>query len=328
MPFRKVSRIVVAPTAVCLLAGAAAQEPPAPLAVRNDVSRAGEELLVLRHQKLRKGGHEAYYRISLDGVWPWFEKIGTRIAGQWKVIHPDGSPESPDYDEGYRLARYAGYEHWKATRRGQYLGGNGPDYRKNQAALKARSHYVLGSDGAYFLQGRTAAVTPDYLPALAEKYESVEAAPAGGARPARNDAAWPAREIVALDRRRIAKGAADSFIAAGAEGIRPYLEKVGVRVIGCWKAVYPPESRSPESPDYDEVFTMARYAGYEHWKAARPEEIVFLGGDGKDYAAYSAAREAQQQMTRERTVVFLEGYFHQSPPFFLPGMRESYRKIE
>ena len=307
---------------------AAAQEFPAPLPVRNDVPREGEELLVLRHQKLRKGGHEGYYRLSVEGVWPWFEKIGTRIVGQWQVIRPDGSQANPDYDEGYRLARYAGYAHWKATRQGQILGGNGPDYRKNTAALKARSRYVLGSDGAYFLQGRTAAAAPYHMPALAETYEPAETAPAGGARPVRNDAARHAREIVALGRRRIAKGAADGFIEAGMRGMRPYLEKVGVRVVGCWKAVYPPESRSPESADYDEVFTLARYAGYEHWKAAQPETIAYLGGNGNDYAAYGKAREAQQEVTLEREVVFLQGYFHGSPPVFLPGMGENYRKVE
>ncbi len=34
------------------------------------------------------------------------------------------------------------------------------------------------------------------------------------------------------------------------------------------------------------------------------------------------------KMTRERAGAFLEGCFHRSPPFFLPGMRESYRKVE
>ncbi|MYF94576.1 MAG: hypothetical protein F4210_03515, partial [Holophagales bacterium] len=80
-----------------------AQEPPRP--VRNDIARAGEEFLVLRHQKLQKGTHERFFELSRDGVWPIFEKIGSRVVGQWQVVHPDGGG-SADFDEGYRLARY------------------------------------------------------------------------------------------------------------------------------------------------------------------------------------------------------------------------------
>lgn len=78
-------------------------EPPRP--VRNDVPRFGTEVLVLRHQQFLKGGHEAYFRLSREGVSPWFEKIGSHIAGQWQVIHPDGSAADSEYDHGYRLVR-------------------------------------------------------------------------------------------------------------------------------------------------------------------------------------------------------------------------------
>ncbi len=327
-PLLRIGFILVTLAATCL-PHARAQDAPAPLAVRNDLRRVGEQVLVFRHQRIHKGGHGSYYRISVDGVWPWFEKIGTRVVGQWKVIHPDGSAASPDYDDGYRLARYASYEHWKATRRGRLMGGNGPDYQKNMAALKARNHYVLDSDGAYFLQGPMATIEPYYMPALEESYEPVESTPDDGVRPVRNDRNWPAdREIIALDRWRIDKGSADDFIRAGVSGVWPLLEKVGARPVGQWKVIYPPESGHPESPDYDEVFMMTRYAGYEHWRAARPETIVHLAGDGNDYQAYRDSHEQQRELTHEHSVTFLEGYLHQSPPFFLPGLREKYRKTQ
>lgn len=311
------------------LAGAAAgqqQEPPRP--VRNDVVQEGTELLVFRHQKLLKGGHEAYFRLSRDGVWPWFEKIGSRIVGQWKVIHPDGSAGDPDFDHGYRLARYASYDHWKATRQGHLLlGGDGPDYHRSREALRARSHYTAGSQGGHFLEGRTAAPNVYYMPALDESYEVAAGAAAEGPHPVRNDVNWPAPEIVALERLKIDKGSADQIIAEGVAHLWPYLEKVGARIVGQWKAVYPDESGFPESPDFDEVFFMVRYAGYEHWKAAQPARISSMGGNGPDYAAYRRAMSALERVTRDRSVTFLEGHMYQSPPKYLPGLREQYRRV-
>lgn len=313
----------------CAQGTAWGQEGEAPHPVRNDVPVAGTELLVFRHQRFHKGGHEAYYRLSREGVWPWFEKIGSRIVGQWQVIHPDGSREDPEFDDGYRLARYASYDHWKATRRGHLLlGGDGPDYQRNRQALQARSHYVAGSDGPHFLEGVTASTTVYYMPALEESYSPADQPSARGPRPVRNDINWPAREIIALDRWKVDKGSADGLIQLGVTKVWPYLEKVGARIVGQWKAVYPPESGFPESADYDEMFMMVRYAGYEHWKAARPDEISAMGGDGKDYEAFKAAKDAQEQATQSRTVTFLEGYMYQSPPKFLPGLDEAFRETQ
>ena len=314
----------LATTALAVLAFGQPADPPRP--VRNDLPREGTELLVLRHQKFHKGGHDAYLRLSREGVWPWFEKIGSRIVGQWMVVHPDGSSADPAFDHGYRLARYASYEHWKATRQGHLLlGGNGPDYRRNREALSARNHYVADSSGAYFLEGMTATTQVYYMPALDETYEPAEAAPEGGTRPVRNDRNWPAREIIALTKWEVEKGAADGLLRGGAEGIWPYLEKVGARIVGQWQAVYPPESGFEESSEYDEVFLMVRYAGYEHWKAARPDQIVSMGGDGPDYVAYKAGLDELESVSQSQTVTFLEGYLYQSPPKFLPGLPEAYR---
>ena len=305
------------------------QLPDKPRPVRNDVPQAGTEILVLRHQKFHKGGHEAYFRLSRDSVWPWFEKIGSRIVGQWMVIHPDGSDADPAFDHGYRLARYASYEHWKATRQGHLLlGGNGSDYRRNREALSTRNHYVADSEGAYFLEGTTATTRTYYMPALEETYEPAEATPDNGPSPVRNDVNWPAREIIALTTWQVTKGTADALLSSGVEGVWPYLEKVGARIVGQWKAVYPPESGHEESPDYDEMFLMVRYAGYEHWKAAQPDQIVAMGGDGPDHAAYEAALDELRKATRSQSVAFLEGHMYQSPPKFRPGLSETYRKVE
>ncbi len=312
-----------------LAAHSGGQAPERPRPVRNDVPREGTELLVFRHQKLHKGGHEAYFRLSRQGVWPWFEKIGSRIVGQWKVINPDGSDEDPEFDHGYRLARYASYQHWKATRQGHMLlGGNGPDYQRSREALRARSHYAADSDGAHFLEGATASAKVYYMPALKESYAPVEAMSQRPPRPVRNDVNWPAPEIVVLDRWRVDKTSADELIRSGTESIWPYLEKVGARIVGQWKAVYPAESGFAESDDYDEVFLMVRYAGFEHWKAARPDQIAAMGGDGPDYEAFRNALAHLEQVTRGRSVTFLQGYMYNSPPKFLPGLREAYRPAE
>lgn len=326
--FRRVCNVLAVTALSSAVPAGLAQPDPAPLAVRNDVPQPGEEVLVLRHQKLRAGGHEAYFRLSREGVWPWFEKIGSRIVGQWKVIYPDGAPSNAAHEDGYRLARYASYEHWQATRQGQRLGGNGPDYRQSRAALRERTHYAEGSDGAYFLQGATASTRVYFMPGVDESYEPVEAESESQTRPVRNDRNWPAPEIVALVHWKIAKGEAEAFIAAGQDKVWPYLEKVGARVVGRWRAVYPPESGFPENPAYDEVLEMVRYAGYEHWKAARPQEIAAMGGDGPDYDAYREALELQETLSSDRSVLFLQGYMYHSPPKFLPGLGERYRKSE
>ena len=325
---RRACNLLAVTVLASVLSVGLAQHDPAPLAVRNDIPQPGEELLVLRHQKLRSGGHEAYFRLSREGVWPWFEKIGSRIVGQWKVVYPDGAPPDKGHDDGYRLARYASYDHWKATRQGQRLGGNGPDYQQSRAALRERGHYSEGSDGANFLTGVTSSTPVYFMPGVDESYEPVDADSEGEARPVRNDRNWPAPEIVALVRWKIAKGETEAFLAAGVDQVWPYLEKVGARVIGRWRAVYPPESGFPEDPGFDEVLEMVRYAGYEHWKASRPQEIAAMGGDGPDYDAYREALELQEALSSSRSVSFLQGHMYHSPPKFLPGLSERYRKTE
>ena len=120
-----------------------------PRPVRNGAARTGREIVALRYWKIKKGKYEEFYKASKEGVWPYFEKIGARIIGQWKVVHPEEAPgsgeDSPDYDEVYMVTRYASIEHWSATRDMAKLGGNGPDWEKCREALAFRGTLTMGS---------------------------------------------------------------------------------------------------------------------------------------------------------------------------------------
>lgn len=165
---------------------AADAEPPAgsPVPVRHGRSQPGREILTLRYFKIAKGTFEEFYRQSQDGVWPFFEKMGARVVGQWRVLYPapesaagqqTDRKESPDYDEAYMLVRYAGYEHWQATRPPvmHRLGGNGPDYDLCRDALQRRAA-ITQETSVQFLQGHMFQSPPVYLPALDESYRRVE----------------------------------------------------------------------------------------------------------------------------------------------------------
>ncbi|MDX1382265.1 MAG: hypothetical protein R3190_01410, partial [Thermoanaerobaculia bacterium] len=285
-------RLVAALTlAAAVPAPSAAQEPPRP--VRNDTVRAGTEFLVLRHQKLRPGAHQRFFELSRDGVWPFFEKIGARVVGQWQVVRPDGG-SATDFDEGYRLARYRSYNHWAATRSGERLGGNGPDWLAMREAIAARRELLLGSDGPVYLEGATLPNGPYYHPGLDETYVpgDAAAAPPDAPLPVRHGRAVPGDEIVTLRRFEIRKGTFAEFHRLSAEGVWPYFEKMGARIVGQWRRVYPRPGdldrtgaavAATEPDDRDEVYMMARYASYEHWQATRPAVMAALGGNGPDY---------------------------------------------
>lgn len=79
------------------------QETPRP--VRNDVAQPGEEIVTLRYFRIKKGTFDQFLKASKEGVWPYFEKLGSRVIGMWQVIAPSGvegvTPLSKDYDEVY-----------------------------------------------------------------------------------------------------------------------------------------------------------------------------------------------------------------------------------
>ena len=321
----------VGPTAQTIRQG---QEPTdAPQPTRNGVVQAldpSDEVLMLRHQRLQKGAHELFYRASLFGVWPWFERLGARMTGQWQVVYPEGGG-SPDFDEGYRLARYASFEHWRHTRGAlsAALGGNGPNRERSNQALRTRGEYGLGSAGGYFLQGVTATTRPVFLPALDGAYERIEATSADSGDEViavRNDVERPGVETVVLRYTRIRKGSFDDIVRATVAQVWPFEEKIGARPIGQWQIVYPDAPRrTEESPDYDEMITLSRYASYQHYLATRPGRAVLVGGNGPDWHAWRAAGEAEAERTIETSTEFLQGFTHTSSPSYQPGLPERYR---
>lgn len=151
-----------------------AKDPDRPHPVRNDVAQSGDEIVTLRYFKIKKGSFDEFLKVSVEGVWPYFEKLGSRVIGMWKVITPAGvegaPPESKDYDEVYLSTRYAGVDHWKASRDAVQHGGNGPDWVKCKAALDRRNALTISSN-VIFLKGRMAPGGPYYMPGLDESYE-------------------------------------------------------------------------------------------------------------------------------------------------------------
>ncbi len=334
MQFAGVPRFAAFLLTASLLAGATptpatAQPPSEPSPVRHDVARPGTEFLVLRHQRLQPGTHERFYEFSRAGVWPLYEKIGTRVVGQWQVVDPI---RSPDWDGAYRLARYRSYEHWAATRRPWQLAGNGGDTRAGLDAIAARNELLIGSDGPIFLEGETREMGPSYHPALSEDYRP--AASPGTVHPTRHGEAvaggrGAGGETVTLRYFKIAKGSFDDFHRLSREGVWPFFEKMGARVVGQWKVVYPeiPDnagqaSAHAENPDWDEAYMMVRYASRDHWQATRPEVMHLHGGDGPDYQLCREALAARRELTVESSVEFLEGHFYASPPIFTPAIDE------
>ena len=79
--------------------------------VRNETPRADDrELIMMRHAYLDEGSYDYWYQQSATGVWPWFERLGARILGDFEIIYPLGEDRTPGQDEALRFARYASYE--------------------------------------------------------------------------------------------------------------------------------------------------------------------------------------------------------------------------
>jgi hypothetical protein len=313
-----------------------------PRPVRNDRPHAARELLVLRHHQLRKGGHEEFYRLSADNVWPYFERNGARIVGQWRIDTGEGA--SAASDDVYRLVRYAGFDHWRATRSTRSsdavaagsagadvaLGGNGPAHARSIGGYASRGDLEVGSKGAYFLEGVPAPGGPYFMPGLEERYDLVRAS----ARPAlseapipvRADVVQPADEIVEIRYQRIRKGSYERFVEQTRASVWPWEEKLGARPLGQWLVVHPAApTRTPASANYDEVVTITRYASPAHREAMQPDAAVYMGGNGADYAAWQDAIRQQRELVISFGVEIARGHMYQSPPKFLPGLSETYQ---
>lgn len=139
--------------------------------VRNNIAQPSEPIVTKRYWKIKKGGFPEFLQVSQQGVWPFFEKIGSRVIGMWLVVHPHetGIDPSPDYDEVYLMTQYASVEHWKATRKMAEMGGNGPDWAKAREALAIRNSLTIETN-LEFLRGSNWHNPPYYMPGLGEKY--------------------------------------------------------------------------------------------------------------------------------------------------------------
>ena len=218
-----------------------------------------------------------------------YEKIGVRVVGEFRTIHPEGS-EPADYDESYRLAHYASYEHWVDTRRPADMIGDGPLTNLGRSAGKQRREYVLDSDGAYFMTGAMIDSSPYHLPATDEEFEpNTEAGDALG--PVRYGTPIPGDEIATLHYWQITKGSFESFQTLTTHGMLPVMDKMGVRALGLWQAT------------------------------ANPARII---GDGPDYEAWREANDERNQLTLDGWLRFLRGDLYRSPPTYTPPLSESF----
>lgn len=135
---------------------------------------AREEIITIRYFRIKKGSFDQFLKASQEDVWPYFDKIGARMIGMWKVIEAEGvegqAKPSADYDEVYLSTRYASLDHWKATRDPTSLGGDGPDWQKCQRGLALRQSLTI-STYVIFLKGAMAANQPLFMPGLSETYD-------------------------------------------------------------------------------------------------------------------------------------------------------------
>lgn len=145
------------------------------------------------------------------------------------------------------------------------------------------------------------------------------------ARPVLNERAQGGGEVVALRYWKIEKGGFPEFLKASEEGVWPFFEKIGSRIVGMWKvADVQVPGKEPEDEgdkDYDEVYLMTRYRSLEHWQATR--DPIGLGGNGPDWDACAEALEVRRKLTRETHVTFMEGRTSANPPYFLPGTKQT-----
>ena len=143
--------------------------------------------------------------------------------------------------------------------------------------------------------------------------------------PVRNLPPQKGEEIVTIRYFKIKKGSFPEFLAASQNGVWPFFEKIGARIVGMWQVIPDPEGGGI-TIDYDEVYLMTRYASLEHWSATR--RAAALGGDGPDFAALQAASAVRQSLTLESRVTYLKGVTGPLPPIFLPPTGERFVKVE
>ena len=139
-----------------------------------------------------------------------------------------------------------------------------------------------------------------------------------GPRSVRHDEAQSGEPILTLRYFRIQKGSFPKFVEVSREGVWPFFEKIGARVVGMWQVMYPGVGRAPASPsaEYDEVWLMTRYASLAHWQATR--DMSALGGNGPDYQKAIEALALRGELTLETDLRFLDGTTWDNPPYYMP----------
>ncbi len=323
----------------CISNSLSAQLEPTP--VRNEMPLADQqEIIMMRHAYLDEGSYQYWYEQSLNGVWPWFERLGARILGDFEIIYPSSDDATPGQDEALRFARYASYEHWQATRSNVSAGNTGGSIRLagngglNDAAVEAlrnRRQVSQGSRGAIFLQGYLAQTRPLYMPGVVEEFTLLDdiKAPAADSMapiPVRLGRAQPGEEVLGLEYRRIHKGSFETFHSITRDRVYPYLEKIGARPVGQWQVVYLPNSTAVESADYDELYTLVRYASMEHYTQVWTNAVA-LGGNGPDYVALLAAFDELNDLSLGASTEFMRGPLYGSLPLYAPGLTETYTLV-
>lgn len=125
-------------------------------------------------------------------------------------------------------------------------------------------------------------------------------------------------EVAVLRYLRIKKGTFGQVYRLGADGIWPYYERAGVRLVGMWHVAYPdvPGQSLRESPDYDEAYLLTRYASLEHWQATRDAQIENVGGSGPELARMRESLKQRQALTTESRIVVLRGRLASNGPYF------------
>ncbi len=154
----------------------------------------------------------------------------------------------------------------------------------------------------------------------------------------RNMQSQPGQPITTMRHWKIKKGGYSQFLKASQEGVWPYFEKIGARVVGMWQVmnVTPDDSAgglansgyqvsADNNKDYDEVVLVTRYASLDHWQATR--NAVSLGGNGPDFEALIQALAVRNELTIETDLTFLEGFNGPNGPYYLPGTDEQFLKV-
>ena len=303
--------------------------------VRNEVARVGQqEVIMMRHAFIEEGEYAFWERESRQKVWPWFQRLGARMIGDFQVIYPEVIDDSPGQDEALRFARYASYEHWQATRRANtenptggsvVLAGKGSLSAESDIGLSNRRTVLQGSKEAVFLQGHMAQTRPLYMPGTKETFrETVDSSEDDLPMPVSLKSASPNDEVLILRYRKIKKDAFQELYEIERGDVWPYLEKIGGRPVGQWKIIYLPNGTPIESPEYDEDYSLIRYASLDHYKAVDMDPGS-LGGDGPDFKRQQEAKSLINDLTLSASYRVLKGPLFSSPPVYAQPHDLKYR---